>query len=73
MVMDEFTSQLTQGVTRLCLILIITMVVVAIIRLSWQLIITLYRSRLHLAKLDDAEGVILGKYGRLRLFSPTKA
>lgn len=70
--MDEFTTQLTQGVTRLCLILIIAIAVMTIIRLVWQLILTLYRSRLHLAKLDDAEGIILGKYGRLRLFSPTK-
>lgn len=57
---------------KVILLMLLAFVVIAVIRLSWYVFFKLWRSGLSIAKADNAEGIILGKYWKWRLFSPTR-
>lgn len=58
---------------KIILLMIITLIAIIIVRLGWHVFFKLWRSGLSIAKTDKAEGIILGKYWKWRLFSPTRA
>lgn len=58
---------------KIILLMIIALITIIIVRLGWHIFFKLWRSGLSLAKVDSAEGIILGKYWQWRLFSPTRA
>lgn len=58
---------------KIILLMIIALITIIIVRLGWHIFFKLWRSGLSLAKVDSAEGIILGKYWMWRLFSPTRA
>lgn len=57
---------------KIILLMIIALITIIIVRLGWHIFFKLWRSGLSLAKADSAEGIILGKYWKWRLISPTR-
>lgn len=57
---------------KLLIVMLLALLVIAAIRIGWYIIFKLWRSGLSIAKADNAEGIILGKFWKWRLFSPTR-
>lgn len=68
---DTMYNHIYPFFAKVIILMLLAFVVIAAIRISWHVILKLWRSRLSIAKEDNAEGIILGKYWKWRLFSPT--
>lgn len=70
---DAIYNHMYPFFVKIILFMLVAILVIATIRIAVHVFVKLRRSGLSIAKIENTEGIILGKFGKWRIFSPTKA